>query len=144
MPGADFESLGNQLAFRSIELKHSVAFQMRDEKSGQTVLVAPAVSELTADLRKAANQSDVLFFDGTFWSENELQAVRPGARTASQMHHLPIQNGSFDFLRESAARRKVYLHINNTNPILMPGSKEQALLQAAGIEIATDGLEISL
>lgn len=144
LPGADFEPLGGQLAFRSVELKHNVAFQFRDEKSGQTVLVAPAVSELTDELRKAANESDLLFFDGTFWSENELRAVRPGARTASQMRHLPIQDGSLDFLRDSATPRKIYIHINNTNPILMPGSNEHALLQAAGIEIAADGMEISL
>jgi pyrroloquinoline quinone biosynthesis protein B len=81
-------------------------------------------------------------FDGTFWSEDELAAVRPGARGAREMNHLPISGASLDFLRQSPARRKIYTHINNTNPILMPGSPERAELEQAGIEIARDGLEI--
>jgi pyrroloquinoline quinone biosynthesis protein B len=58
------------------------------------------------------------------------------------MKHLPISEGSFDLLRQSPAGRKIYTHINNTNPILMPDSPERAQLKQAGIEIARDGLEI--
>ena len=83
-------------------------------------------------------------FDGTFWSDKELGGVRPGARSSRKMNHLPICDGSFDFLRQSPARRKIYTHINNTNPILMPGSHERAQVEEAGIEIARDGLEIVL
>jgi pyrroloquinoline quinone biosynthesis protein B len=83
-------------------------------------------------------------FDGTFWSDAELGQVRPGARSARQMNHLPINDGSFDVLRQSQARRKIYTHINNTNPILMLGSRERAEVEQAGIEIAHDGLEILL
>ena len=60
------------------------------------------------------------------------------------MNHLPIGGGSLDFLRQSPARRKIYTHINNTNPILMPGSRERAQIEQAEIEIAHDGLEIAL
>ena len=67
-----------------------------------------------------------------------------GARSAREMNHLPINDGSFDVLRQSPARRKIYIHINNTNPILMPGSQERAELEQAGIEVARDGLEIVL
>jgi pyrroloquinoline quinone biosynthesis protein B len=81
-------------------------------------------------------------FDGTFWSDGELIQVRAGARSAREMNHLPINDGSFDVLRQSPARRKIYTHINNTNPILMPGSRERAEVEKAGIEIAHDGLEI--
>jgi pyrroloquinoline quinone biosynthesis protein B len=86
----------------------------------------------------------VILFDGTFWSDDELAAVRPKARSARKMNHLPICDGSLDFLRQSPARRKIYTHINNTNPILMPGSPERAELEQAGIEVARDGLEIVL
>ena len=74
----------------------------------------------------------MILFDGTFWSEDELAAVPPGARSAREMHHLPIRGGSLDFLRLSPARRKIYTHINNTNPILMPGCSERAELEQAG------------
>ena len=140
----DFNSLSNGLAFRAIDLHNSNAFQLRDEVSGRAALVAPVVGELTAELRDAVNTSDVILFDGTFWNDDELRAVRRDARSAREMNHLPISDSSLALLRHSPARRKIYMHINNTNPILMPGSRERALVQQAGIEIACDGLEIIL
>ena len=106
------------------------------------MLVAPAVGELTDELRDAANGSSVVLFDGTFWSDEELRDFRPRARTAREMNHLPIREESLDFLRDLKAQRKIYVHINNTNPILMPGSSERMQVEEAGIEIAHDGLEI--
>jgi pyrroloquinoline quinone biosynthesis protein B len=140
----DFNSLSNGLAFRAIELHKSNAFQLRDEVSGRAALIAPVVGELTAELRDAVNTSDVIVFDGTFWNDDELRAVRRGARSAREMNHLPISDSSLALLRHSPARRKIYMLINNTNPILMSGSRERALVQQAGIEIACDGLEIIL
>ena len=140
----DFQRLHGSIAFRAIELPHSVAFQFLDEASGRLALIAPAVSELTRELSEASAESDVILFDGTFWSDDELAAVRPRARSARKMNHLPISDGSLDFLRQSPTRRKIYMHINNTNPILMPGSPERAELEQAGIEVAHDGLEVVL
>ena len=140
----EFQSLDSGMAFRAIELPGSVAFQFRDDASGRTALFAPSVGSLTEQLRDAVHTSDVVVFDGTFWSDGELGRVRPGARSARQMNHLPINDGSFDLLRQSLARRKIYIHINNTNPILMPDSPEHAELEQAGIEVARDGLEIVL
>jgi len=141
---SDFQRLNGSLAFRAIESSHSVAFQFLDELSGRLALVAPAVSELTRNLSAAAADSELIFFDGTFWNDDELAAVRPGARSAREMNHLPINGGSLDFLRRSSARRKIYTHINNTNPIFMPGSPERTQLDQAGIEVGRDGLEIDL
>jgi pyrroloquinoline quinone biosynthesis protein B len=139
-----FQSLDSGMAFRAIELPASVAFQFRDDTSDRTALFAPSVGSLTEQLRDAVHTSDLVMFDGTFWSDAELGQVRPGARSARQMNHLPINDGSFDVLRQSQARRKIYTHINNTNPILMLGSRERADVEQAGIEIAHDGLEILL
>ena len=140
----DFQRLNGSIAFRAIELPHSVAFQFLDEASGRLVLVAPAAGEITLELSEASADSDVILFDGTFWSNRELAAVRTGARSSREMNHLPIGDGSLGFLRQSPARRKIYTHINNTNPILTPGSRERAEIEQAGIEIAQDGLEIVL
>lgn len=139
-----FSALGDQITFRGIALHRSTALQFRDEISGATVLVAPAVGELTDELCEAAGSSTVVLFDGTFWTNDELHAVRPTARSAREMNHLPINAGSLEFLRQTPARRKVYTHINNTNPILAPGSRERGQVEEAGIEIAYDGLEIAL
>ena len=141
---AEFQSLSGSVGFRTIELPRSVAFQLRDDRSGATALLAPSVGELTDELRDAVHTSDVVLFDGTFWSDDELAAVRPGARSAREMNHLPIRDGSLDFLRQSRARRKIYTHINNTNPILVSGTRERKQVEQAGIEIARDGLEIVL
>jgi len=142
--GTDFQSLGGPLAFRALELPNSVAFQFRDDSSGATALFAPSAGKISEELRNAVHVSDVVVFDGTFWSDGELRGVRPGARTAREMNHLPISDGSLDLLHQSLARRKIYTHINNTNPILMPGTRERAQVEQAGIEIARDGLEILL
>jgi pyrroloquinoline quinone biosynthesis protein B len=138
----EFRSLSGNIAFRAIELRKSVAYHLRDTTSGATALVAPSVGELTDELRNTVHASDVVLFDGTFWSDGELAAVRQGAGSAREMNHLPISDGSLDFLHQSPARKKTYSHINNTNPILMPSSRERALVKQAGIEIARDGLEI--
>ena len=141
-PSTEFRNLSGTIAFRAIELPRSVAFQFRDDSSGATALLAPSVGELTDELRDAIHKSDVVLFDGTFWSDGELAAVRPGSRSAREMNHLPISDGSLDFLHQSPAGRKIYTHINNTNPILMPSSRERAQVKQSGIEIARDGLEI--
>jgi pyrroloquinoline quinone biosynthesis protein B len=141
---ADFQSLNGSITFRAIQLPHSTAFQFRDNLSGTTALVAPSVGMATNELRDAIHSSNILIFDGTFWSDGELAAVRPGARSARAMKHLPISEGSLHLLLQSPASRKIYTHINNTNPILMPDSPERAQLNQAGIEIARDGLEIVL
>ena len=141
------------MAFRAVELPRSAAFQFRDNTSGATALFAPSVGDLTDELRNTVHKSDVVLFDGTFWSDGELAAIRPGARSAREMNHLPISDGpacnavalwagSLDLLRQSPARRKIYTHINNTNPILMPSSRERAHVKQSGIEIARDGSEI--
>jgi pyrroloquinoline quinone biosynthesis protein B len=140
----DFISLSKSVGFRAITLPKSIALQFRDQTSNASVLIAPAVGNLTDELHDAVRTSDVVLFDGTFWKDDELLVFRAGARRASEMNHLPIADGSLDFLRHSRARRKIYTHINNTNPILMPGSRERAEVERAGIEIACDGLEIAL
>jgi pyrroloquinoline quinone biosynthesis protein B len=140
----EFHPLGPGVAFRAIPLEKSLAFQFRDETAGTSVLLAPAVGHITDELRQAVHEASVVLFDGTFWNNDELRAVRPGARSAREMNHLPISEGSLDLLRQAPARRKVYTHINNTNPILAPGSPERLAVEQAGIEIAHDGLEITL
>ncbi len=140
----DFDLLSKSVAFRAISLPKSIALQFRDQGSNASALIAPAAGNLNDELHDAVKTSDLVLFDGTFWKDDELLAFRPGARRAREMNHLPIADSSLDFLRHSPARRKMYIHINNTNPILMPGSPERAQVERAGIEIACDGLEIAL
>lgn len=145
-PLRDRNSEPSGLSYRAIfsEDEATVAYQFLDETTAKTVLIAPAVATIDAALRAAIGESDAILLDGTFWSNEELRAVKPDARTAREMGHLPIIEGSLDVLRAAPAATKMYFHINNTNPILANGSAEQAAAHDAGIAVARDGMEFTL
>jgi pyrroloquinoline quinone biosynthesis protein B len=153
-PGVEVQAL----LYRAIELPgkpppfaqdapagaQSLAYQFVDSRTGGRLLIAPDVAAVTDDLREALETSDALLFDGTFWSSEELAAVRPRARKASDMGHVTIQDCSLNLLKTVPARWKIYIHINNTNPILAPGTAERSAVEAAGITVGWDGLEFEL
>jgi pyrroloquinoline quinone biosynthesis protein B len=87
-----------------------------------------------------------VFFDGTFWSSDELIALGLGEKRAEDMAHLPVggAGGSLHRLAGLNASRRVYIHINNTNPLLRPRSPERRQAEASGWEIAHDGMELTL
>lgn len=123
---------------------HSVAYQFLNPGTGRRLLVAPDVASLNPGLLGALAESEAVLFDGTFWSQDELAQVKPGSRTADEMGHVTIRDCSLELLRDSKARHKIYLHINNTNPILSPASPERAAVEAAGIVVGYDGLQFDL
>lgn len=120
---------------------HSIAFEIQHE--GRSLLVAPDVSAITPELQAVLKTAEALLFDGTFWVDGELQAIDPSARTSMEMGHLPVSTESLPFLRTLPAQTKVYLHINNTNPMLLNG-KEREEVEAAGLTIGEDGMEFAL
>ncbi len=164
-PTKDFEPLvpnsedGSSLLYRAIALPgtpppfaknsapagmHSLAYQFLDQRSGGRLVVAPDVAQVNPGLLEALENSDAVLFDGTFWSANELSVVKPNAQKAADMGHVTIQDGSLNLLAKLTAPRKVYIHINNTNPILAPDAPERAEVEAAGITVGSDGLEFEL
>ncbi len=118
---------------------HSVAYQFLDARTGGRLLVAPDVARINAPLQEAMEESDAVIFDGTFWSADELARVKRGAVTARKMGHVPIQKGSLNLLAKLRARRKIYIHINNTNPVLARQSPQRSQVEASGIMIGQDG-----
>jgi pyrroloquinoline quinone biosynthesis protein B len=100
--------------------------------------VTPAVAERIA-------RADVVFFDGTLFRDDEMIATGTGTKTGRRMGHMPIDgdDGSLAALTGVATRR-IYMHINNTNPILVDGSPERLHVERNGWEIAEDGMEIVL
>jgi pyrroloquinoline quinone biosynthesis protein B len=122
----------------------TIALQFLDERTGGRLLVAPGVEGLGGVLQAAAQESDAVLMDGTFWSEDELRRVRAGAPGASEMGHLPIKDGTLPLLSALTSRHRVYVHINNTNPIFAPGSPERATVEAAGVIVGYDGLSFDL
>ena len=129
---------------RSNGFGHSVGYRIVDERSGGRLLFLPDVAVLDKQTMDALSDCDVLLFDGTFWSENEMRKLGVGNLSAKHMGHIPIggRQGSLKQLAPLRVARKIYTHINNTNPILRKGSPEFAAICAAGVEVGRDGMEM--
>jgi len=124
----------------------NVGFKLRDARSGGTLAYFSGVAGPTPALYDALEGASCVLFDGTFWSSDELIALGLSERRAEDMAHWPIGGpaGSLRALAGAHCRRRIYIHINNTNPILREDSSERAALQAAGWEVAHDGLELEV
>jgi len=105
----------------------------------------PGAAAVTAAMRERIARADVILFDGTLYRDDEMIASGTGSKTGRRMGHMPIDgaDGSLAALG-NLGKRCIYVHINNTNPILVAGSPERAVVEHAGWEIAEDGLEIAL
>ncbi len=112
---------------------------------GRTAIVAPACATITPAVRECLKGADLLFFDGTVFQDDEMIAAGVGSKTGRRMGHVPMSgpDGSIAQLADLPGRR-VFLHINNTNPVWLEGSPERLEVERAGFEIAHDGMEIRL
>jgi pyrroloquinoline quinone biosynthesis protein B len=110
---------------------------------GKRLVYVPGAAAVTPVLMARFARADVVLFDGTLFDDNEMIASSTGTKTGRRMGHMPIEGGSLTALAGLAARR-IYVHINNTNPILIDGSPERRRVNAAGFEVAEDGMEIVL
>jgi pyrroloquinoline quinone biosynthesis protein B len=122
------------------------ALLLTDTASGARIAYAPCVGELSEALRQNLSGADVILFDGTFWSDDELRRLGAGTQTATAMGHVPVggPGGSAAWLSNLSARTKLYVHINNTNPLLDGGSPERASIRAMGLEVAADGWTVTV
>jgi pyrroloquinoline quinone biosynthesis protein B len=105
----------------------------------------PAAAAVTAAMRRRLAQADVVLFDGTLFADDEMIRTGTGEKTGRRMGHMPIDGagGSLAALEGLPARR-IFVHINNTNPILVDGSPARARVEATGWQVAFDGMEIVL
>lgn len=124
----------------------NVGLWIRDRSAGRLLVYLSGVAAIDESLRQAIDGADCLLFDGTFWSSDELVRLGLSTKRAEDMAHLPIggPTGSLARLSGLAAHRKLYTHVNNTNPILPEDSPERRALAEAGWEVAEDGLEVLL
>jgi pyrroloquinoline quinone biosynthesis protein B len=124
----------------------NVGVVIHEPASGRRLAYFSAAAGLTPAMRQAIDRADCMFFDGTFWSSDELVALGLGTKRAEDMAHLPVGGaaGSLALLAGARAPRRLYIHINNTNPLLRACSRERAQVEASGWEIARDGMEFTL
>jgi len=114
-----------------------------ESRSGARVAYIPAVGSLSDALLEKIRDSALLLFDGTFWSDDELQRVQGSGETAHQMGHIPIEE-SLQLLENVKVGRKMFIHLNNTNPILNETSPEHRAVREAGWEVAEDNWQLEL
>jgi pyrroloquinoline quinone biosynthesis protein B len=123
----------------------TVGLRLTDRTSGRRLVFAPALGALDSATLAELAAADLRFVDGTFFTQHELRALRPGAPDALAMGHVPITGPDGSLARlASLPGRTLYLHMNATNPVLDPHSEEAARVRAAGVGVARDGLELSL
>jgi pyrroloquinoline quinone biosynthesis protein B len=108
------------------------------------VMFVPGCAQMTDALARRLNGADTVLFDGTLWTDDEMLRAGIGSKTGRRMGHMSVSGpgGTLAAFAGIDARRKVLLHINNSNPILLNDSAEYRAVTAAGWEVAYDGMEI--
>jgi pyrroloquinoline quinone biosynthesis protein B len=119
--------------------------RVTDVRSGRRLVFVPGIKSLDEGTLAELQTADLRFVDGTFYTADELQVMRPGAADASAMGHVPITGPGGSLLPlADLGGRTFYIHMNNTTPILDAASKERAHVRACGLDVAEDGLELEL
>ncbi len=123
-----------------------VGYRITDGHTGRTLVYLPGAQELTASVLAQLEDCTCLLFDGTCWQDDELIRLGIAGKTSREMGHLPIggADGSLEQLASLPIERKIYIHINNTNPILLEDAPERRIVEEHGLEVAADGLELEI
>lgn len=126
--------------------EHNIALEVTDRRSQKKLIYAPGLQEFDESFAQAVEQADCVLVDGTFWTDDEMAKHNISQKTAAQMGHLYLSGpgGMIEQLQKFPSKRRILIHINNTNPILNLDSAEKKTLDKAGIEVAYDGMEIDL
>lgn len=159
LPGAEV-SLGNGLSYRAFDVPTDkpvrfpgaatygrvVGYRITDTHTGRSLVYLPCVQQLTPAILGELTGCHGLLIDGTCWRDDEMPRLGLARKTSRAMGHVPIDGvgGSLELLSPLPIRRKVYLHINNTNPILLEDSPQRRILDRHGMEVAVDGLELDI
>lgn len=128
------------------QVGRSIGYRITDHRTGRALVYAPSVQELTPSVLAYLEDCACLLFDGTFWRDDEMIRLGISRKTARQMGHLPISgpDGSLERLASLPILRRIYIHINNTNPILLEDAPERRVVEEHGFEVAADGLELEI
>jgi pyrroloquinoline quinone biosynthesis protein B len=124
----------------------TLGLRIADKASGKHLYFLAACAEVTPELKQRLAGASLIFFDGTVWRDDELIAAGLGAKTGQAMGHISMSgdNGAIAALADLGIERKVFLHINNSNPALLRDSAERKTAESAGWQIPADGMEITL
>ncbi len=115
------------------------------EAAGRRLVYAPGCARVTDQIDTRIAAAHALFFDGTLFADDEMIVSGLGDKTGRRMGHMPVSGpgGTLEELARHRGVRKILIHINNSNPILIEGSAEEAEVKAAGWDVAFDGMEVA-
>ena len=124
----------------------TLGLRIRERASGKYFYFLAACAEVTDDLRARLQGAPLVFFDGTVWRDDELIRAGLGSKTGQGMGHIAMsgEHGAIESLARLDIGRKIFLHINNSNPALLAASPERKIVERAGWQIPADGTEITL
>ena len=124
----------------------TLGLTVTDISTGQSVHVLTACARVTPDLKTRLADAPLVFFDGTVWRDDEMITQGLSQKTGQRMGHIAMSgdDGVISSLADSGIGRKVFLHINNSNPVLDDDSDERAQVDRAGWIVAVDGMEFTL
>ena len=124
----------------------TVGLRITDKASGRYFYFLAACAAVTDDLKAKITGAPLVFFDGTVWRDDEMIKAGLGNKTGQNMGHIAMSgdHGAISALSGLAIDRKIFLHINNSNPALLPSSPERKAAEHAGWQIPADGTEIVL
>ena len=131
--------------FGSVE-EDTIALEVEDMKTGVKFFYMPACAEMTDQLKKRLRGADLIFFDGTLWVDDEMIRDGVGVKTGKRMGHMSVsgEEGTLAAFRDLDIKRKIFIHINTTNPILLDDSEERKEVEKAGWEVSCDGMQIEV
>jgi pyrroloquinoline quinone biosynthesis protein B len=114
-------------------------------QNGRTLFYIPACAAMTPDLAARLRQADTVMFDGTLWSDDEMIRAGLGPKTGRRMGHMSVSGagGAMAAFAGLGVGRKILLHINNSNPVLLDDAPERAEVERAGWEVAFDGMQVA-
>lgn len=121
----------------------TLGFVIRDQASNQSFVFLAACAALTPAVETYLRGARLVFFDGTLFTDDEMIRQGLSHKTGQRMGHIAM-SAAMPALADLGIERKLFLHINNSNPALMPGSPERRAVQQAGWQIPADGMEITL
>ena len=124
----------------------TIGLKITDLSSKKSFFYIPGCARLDSALQHRLQHAELVLFDGTLFHNNEMIDLGIGDKTGARMGHINIsgEKGSIEGFRKLDVKRKIYIHINNTNPILDPNSEQRKTVEKSGWEVSHDGMEIIL
>ncbi len=124
----------------------TLGLEIVETRTGKSFFYVPGCAKIDDALATRLEGASLVFFDGTLYHENEMIEQGLLGKTGSRMGHVNLsgEDGSIKAFERLGVARKIYVHINNSNPVLDASSKERAAANAAGWEIGEDGMEVRL